>query len=40
MREALKNVIDGKYNFLTNNCQDWAARLREEYDRLKQEKER
>ncbi|MFA5144009.1 MAG: RHS repeat-associated core domain-containing protein [Candidatus Omnitrophota bacterium] len=43
MREALKNVKDGKYSnwpWSKNNCQDWAERLRREYERLKKEKER
>jgi RHS repeat-associated protein len=38
MREALKNIQDGTYSNLPwkkNNCQDWAERLRDEYDRLK-----
>jgi RHS repeat-associated protein len=40
MREALKNLQDGTYNLLglgptpKNNCQDWADRLRNEYERL------
>ncbi len=45
MREALKNVQDGNYNLLgwgsgpKNNCQDWADRLRAEYDRLQKGRE-
>ena len=45
MREALKNVYDGDYNLLgkgagpKNNCQDWADRLRAEYDRLQKGRE-
>lgn len=41
MREALKNVTDGDYSLLggwnkkKNNCQDWADRLRNEYNRIK-----
>ena len=38
MREALKNSKDGKFRLLSgkkNNCQDWADRLRKEYERLK-----
>ncbi|MFH1859706.1 MAG: RHS repeat-associated core domain-containing protein [bacterium] len=42
MREALKNIKDGKYSLLgpnnKNNCQDWVERLRREYDRLEKEK--
>jgi len=39
MREALKNLKDGKFNLFglfgpKNNCQDWADRLRAEYERL------
>jgi ketol-acid reductoisomerase len=34
MREALKNVIDGKYSKLFNNCQDWAEKARNEYQKL------
>ncbi|MDP3731769.1 MAG: RHS repeat-associated core domain-containing protein, partial [Candidatus Omnitrophota bacterium] len=43
MREALKNIKDGKYSnypWNKNNCQDWAERLRKEYERLKKEKEK
>ena len=41
MGEALKNVKDGEYsNWLwkKNNCQDWAERLRQEYERLRRAK--
>ena len=38
MREALKNVKDGLYSSVINNCQDWSDRLRKEYDRLEQKK--
>jgi len=43
MREALKNIKDGEYSLLgfgkkdKNNCQDWAERLRKEYNRLEKE---
>ena len=46
MREALDNVEDGDYNLLgfgegpKNNCQDWCDRLREEYEKLKEEREK
>lgn len=39
MREALKNLEDGEFSLLRNNCQDWCDRLRREYERLKKEKE-
>ena len=42
MRDALKNLNDGKYSnwpWNKNNCQDWAERLREEYERLRKERE-
>jgi hypothetical protein len=38
MREALKNMNDGAYSNLPwkkNNCQDWAERLRGEYNKIK-----
>jgi len=38
MREALKNVQNGKYSWIHNNCQDWAERLRNEYYRLEKER--
>jgi RHS repeat-associated protein len=44
IREALKNVQDGNYSLLgwgpdpKNNCQDWADRLRAEYERLQKER--
>lgn len=37
MRKALDNVEDGEYSLLgrnKNNCQDWADRVREEYERI------
>lgn len=40
IREALKNINDGKYSnwpWNKNNCQDWAERLRDEYERLKEQ---
>jgi hypothetical protein len=45
MREALKNVQDGNYSLLgwgpgpKNNGQDWADRLRKEYERLQKERD-
>lgn len=39
IREAIKNIIDGEYSLLFNNCQDWAERLRNEYYSLLKEKE-
>ncbi len=44
MRDALKNLKDGDYSLignmyqLKNNCQDWADRLRKEYERLAKKK--
>ncbi len=41
MRKALENVKDGEYSLLgghgktKNNCQDWCARLRNEYKKIK-----
>ena len=46
MREALDRVKDGDYSLLgnrdkpKNNCQDWAERLRREYEKVKKEWER
>ncbi|MBU4477666.1 MAG: hypothetical protein KKH34_01015, partial [Candidatus Omnitrophica bacterium] len=41
MREALDRLTDdGDYNFLFNNCQDWAEKLRNEYMRLKNSREK
>lgn len=43
MREALEHVKDGGYSnkpWKKNNCQDWAERLRKEYERLRRERER
>jgi len=34
MRRAQANVDSGKYNLWTNNCQDYADKLRSEYNRL------
>ncbi len=45
IREALGNIGDGEYSLLgwgdpvKNNCQDWAERLRNEYERLHRERE-
>jgi len=42
MRDALRNLNDRKYSnwpWNKNNCQDWAERLREEYERLRKERE-
>lgn len=45
IRKALKNIRDGEYSLLgidgkkKNNCQDWADRLRSEYDRLRKQKQ-
>lgn len=35
IREALKNMTNGDYNIIGNNCQDWSDRLRKEYDKIK-----
>jgi RHS repeat-associated protein len=43
MREALKNVQDGEYSnwpWNKDNCQDWADRLRKEYNKLKAQKDK
>jgi RHS repeat-associated protein len=45
MREAMKNVNDKPYWVIpfdpdTDNCQEWAERVREEYERIKKERER
>lgn len=43
MRQALNNINDGTYSnwpWNKNNCQDWAERLRKEYERLKKEREK
>ena len=37
MRRAQANVKSGKYNLGSNNCQDYADKLRDEYNRLLQE---
>ena len=39
MRKALENVKDGKYTWYRNNCQHWCDRLRDEYEKLRQEQE-
>jgi RHS repeat-associated protein len=38
LREAIKNVKDGKYHWYWNNCQDWAEKVRREYRRLQKER--
>lgn len=39
MREAVRNIRDpGKYCLIgigKNNCQDWADKVRDEYEKLK-----
>ena len=43
IRDSLKNINDGTYSnwpWSKNNCQDWAERLRKEYERLKREQNR
>jgi len=46
IREILKNFEDGDYSLLgtdgkkKNNCQDWADRLRKEYDKIIKEREK
>ncbi|MCU7836954.1 MAG: RHS domain-containing protein, partial [gamma proteobacterium symbiont of Taylorina sp.] len=36
MREAVKNVGNpGRYCLIGNNCQDWAEKVRDEYEQLK-----
>lgn len=37
MRRVQNNVGSGKYNFGTNNCQDYADKLRTEYNKLLQQ---
>lgn len=34
MRDAVKNVGPGNYCLLGENCQDWANKVRQEYQRL------
>ncbi len=34
MRMAAQAASTGKYNLATNNCQSWADRVREQYDKL------
>lgn len=45
IREALDDLTDRDYNVNpfdpdSDNCQEWAERLRDEYDRIKKERER
>ena len=44
IREALDNLKDNDYDVFNredaDNCQQWAERLRDEYDRIKKERER
>lgn len=43
MRDALSNIEDGKYSNWPgkkNSCQDWADRLRKEYQRIEKERGR
>jgi RHS repeat-associated protein len=35
MRQAIKDVAPGNYNVFTNNCQDYADKLREKYKEIK-----
>jgi len=39
MRKAMDNIKDGDYDLLDNNCQDWCDKLRDEYERLRKERE-
>ncbi|MBT6842838.1 MAG: hypothetical protein HOA17_03450 [Candidatus Melainabacteria bacterium] len=39
MRQAVKNAGDPQYCLIGSNCQDYADKLRDEYERLKQEQE-
>lgn len=34
MRTAAQAASTGKYNLATNNCQSWADRTREQYEKL------
>jgi hypothetical protein len=34
MRMAVQNVKLGTYHLIGNNCQDWAASVKDEYNRL------
>jgi hypothetical protein len=36
MRMAARAADTGKYNLATNNCQSWADRVREQYNKLMQ----
>ncbi len=38
MREAVKNVVPWKYCLIGNNCQDWADKVRKEYEQLVRER--
>ena len=38
MRQAVRNVSPGPYSTPWNNCQDWADKIRREYERLKNPK--
>jgi RHS repeat-associated protein len=35
LREAIKNTKVGKYDVFTNNCQQWATRVKKEYNKRK-----
>jgi len=41
MREAVENVGKdlGDFCYIGNNCQDWADKVRQEYERLRRERE-
>jgi hypothetical protein len=39
MREAISNIGGGTYNLIGSNCQVWADRARQEYERLRRERE-
>lgn len=39
MREAVNNIGAGQYCLIGSNCQDWAEKLRREYERLKKERQ-
>ena len=39
MREAISNIGGGTYNLIGRNCQVWAERARQEYERLRRERE-
>jgi hypothetical protein len=40
MRKAVERVVPKKYCRIGNNCQDWADQVREEYERLKKQREK